>query len=246
MNQFLPPAASSHAARIDEMLSHVHWVMLALFAGWAAYYLYVLVRYRAGRQPQARHEGTRGRVAMLVFAGVVIAEAVLLVGSALPLWFERTSGARDEGDAIRIRVVADQFMWHVHYPGADGQFGDTAVPLVSSMNLIGLDRSSRFGRDDLILPGEMHLPIDRPVVIELTSKDVIHSFGIPAMRVKQDAVPGLRSAVRFTPTKVGQFEIACSQLCGIGHHRMRGVITVESDEAFRQFLADEARLQIER
>ena len=86
--------------------------------------------------------------------------------------------------------------------------------------------------------------MNRPVIIQLTSKDVVHSFGVPAMRVKQDAVPGLRSPVWFTPIVEGEFEIACSQLCGLGHHRMRGVIKVESDDAYRKFLSDEAALQI--
>jgi cytochrome c oxidase subunit 2 len=88
--------------------------------------------------------------------------------------------------------------------------------------------------------------VNRPVVIQLTSKDVIHSFGVPAMRVKQDAIPGLRSPVWFTPTVEGEFEIACSQLCGLGHYRMRGVIKVESDAVFRTFLQEEAKIQIER
>ena len=83
----------------------------------------------------------------------------------------------------------------------------------------------------------------RPVVIQLSSKDAIHSFGVLAIRVKQDAIPGLFTPVWFTPTVSGVFDIACSQLCGLGHYRMRGILTVESDEAFRKFLADEAALQ---
>jgi cytochrome c oxidase subunit 2 len=86
--------------------------------------------------------------------------------------------------------------------------------------------------------------VNRPVVIELSSKDVIHSFGVPAMRVKQDVVPGVRTPVWFTPTMAGPFEVVCSQLCGVGHHRMRAVITVEDEAAFRKFLATEASLQI--
>jgi cytochrome c oxidase subunit 2 len=132
MGRFLPPAASSHAGAIDAMLSHVHWMVVALFAGWALYYLYVLIRYRAGRQPTAIREGTRGRLAMFVFAGVVVAEAVLLIGSALPLWFERTSTGSLTGTPVAIRVIAEQFAWNVHYPGTDGQFGATSLSLVSS------------------------------------------------------------------------------------------------------------------
>ena len=246
MDRFLPVSASSHAPAIDAMLSHVHLMVIGLFAGWAIYYVYVLIRYRRGRQPQANRDGTRGRLAMLVFAGVIVAEAALLIGSALPLWFERTSASREPGTAVVMRVVAEQFGWNVHYPGADGQFGETSLKLVASDNPIGLDRSSRFGQDDLVMLGEMHVPISRPVIVELSSKDVVHSFGVPAMRVRQDVIPGLRTPVWFTPTLSGQFEIVCSQLCGVGHHRMRAVITVESDADFQKFLADEARLQVRK
>jgi len=246
MGRYLPPAASSHAAGMDAMLLHVHWMVLGLFVGWAIYFLYVLVRYRAGRNPRAFREGTRGGVAIFIFVGVVVAEAVLLIGSALPLWFDRTSARPSQGNPLVLRVIGQQFAWNVHYAGADGQFGEASLALVSTDNLIGLDRSSRFGRDDVVLQNEIHLVIDRPTIIELSSKDVIHSFGIPAMRVKQDVMPGLRSAVWFTPTMAGEFEVACSQLCGVGHYLMKAIITVESNDAFQKFLADEAKVQVGR
>jgi cytochrome c oxidase subunit 2 len=81
------------------------------------------------------------------------------------------------------------------------------------------------------------------VIIQLSSKDVIHSFGVPAMRVKQDTIPGTLSSVWFTPTVLGQFDVQCSQLCGLGHYRMKAIITVESEDAFRRFLAAEAASQ---
>jgi len=222
------------------MLLHVHWMVLGLFIGWAIYFLYVLVRYRSGRHPRASREGTRGGVAIFVFVGVVVAEAVLLIGSALPLFFDRTATPVPGADAIVVRVVAEQFTWNVRYPGADRQFGETRLDLVSQDNAIGLDRESPFAKDDVVLLGDIHLPVNRPAVFELSSKDMIHSFGVPAMRVKQDVIPGVRSFVSFTPTMTGDFEVACSPLCGAMHYRMRAVITVESDEAFRKFLADEA------
>jgi cytochrome c oxidase subunit 2 len=85
----------------------------------------------------------------------------------------------------------------------------------------------------------MHLPVNRPVVIQLSSKDVVHSFGVPAMRVKQDTIPGLLSPVWFTPTRTGEFEIVCSQLCGLAHYRMRGVIVVQSQAEYDAWLASE-------
>jgi cytochrome c oxidase subunit 2 len=131
----------------------------------------------------------------------------------------------------------------VLYPGADGKFGETSVALMTGTNPFGLDRKSPGGRDDIVELNVIHLPINHPVIIQLSSKDVIHSFGVPAMRVKRDTIPGTLSSVWFTPTVLGEFDIQCSQLCGLGHYRMKGVITVESDAAFRKFLAAEAALQ---
>jgi cytochrome c oxidase subunit II len=244
MHKFLPPAASQHAASIDAMLEHVHWIVLVLFAGWAVYFLWVMIRYRAGRQPEPNLRGARGHLAMVVFAGVVVAEGVMLIGVALPGWYERMVTRPTGGKPLVMRVVAQQFQWNVHFAGADGLFGETAMSFLSPTNPLGLNRESPAGRDDLTFVSEIHLPVGRPVVVELTSKDVIHSFGVPAMRVKQDAIPGTRAVVWFTPTVEGEFEIVCSQLCGLAHHRMRGVIKVESEEAFQRFLAEEAKLQI--
>lgn len=240
MSRFLPAAASAHAADIDLVTTLVHGLMLALFVGWAIYFTWVLVRFRRSRQPVADHHGASGHIAMGVEIGVVVAEGTLLIALALPLWFARTSARPATPDALTIRVVAEQFVWNVHYPGADGAFGPTSLSLIGPTNPLGLDRASPTGVDDIVVLNQIHLPIDRPVNIQLSSKDVIHSFGVPAMRVKQDAVPGTVSAVWFTPTVAGTYDIACSQLCGLAHFRMRGTITVESAEAFQRFLAEEA------
>lgn len=243
MTRWLPAAASAHASQVDFVVTLVHILMAVLFAGWGAYFVFVLFRFRRRRQPNASYTGARGRIALFVEIGVVLAEATLLVLLALPLWFKQTSAAPAKENLLVIRVVAEQFAWNVHYPGADGVFGDTSLSLVSPTNPLGLNRNSAAGRDDIVEQNLMHLPIGRAVLIELSSKDVIHSFGVPAMRVKQDAVPGLMTPVWFVPTRLGDFEIACSQLCGLAHYRMRGIITVESAAAFQKFLADEARAQ---
>ena len=231
---------SSHAASIDYVMVLVHGLMLVLFIGWSAYFVYVLIRFRSSRQPRADSAGATGRIASATEVGVVVVEAVLLVGFALPIWFEQTSPRPADPNAVVVRVVAEQFVWNVHYPGPDGRFGETSVSLVTATNPLGLDRASTFGKDDIVSLGQMHLPVNRPVIIQLSSKDVIHSFGVPAMRVKQDAIPGLLAPVWFTPIATGQFDIACSQLCGLAHYRMRGVITVESDADFQKFLAAQA------
>jgi cytochrome c oxidase subunit 2 len=240
MSSFLPPAASSHAGDIDFVLLLVHGLMFALFAGWSVYFVWVLFRFRSGRSAKADPHGAKDRLALGVEIGIVVAEVILLVGFALPLWFNRTTAAPADPQAVVIRVVAEQFNWNVLYPGADGKFGDTSVTRMSDTNPFGLDRKSPGGKDDIVELNVIHLPINHPVIIQLSSKDVIHSFGVPAMRVKQDTIPGTISSVWFTPTMLGQFDVQCSQLCGLGHYRMKAIITVESEVAFRRFLAAEA------
>ena len=236
----MPIAASAHAADIDFVLLLVHGLMLVLFVGWGAYFVWALVRFRSGRQRTANPAGATGRFAVGVEVGVVVAEGILLVAFALPLWFSRTAAPPADANAVVIRVVAEQFAWNIHYPGADGQFGETSPALVSAENPIGLDRRSPAGRDDVVELNLMHLPVNRPVILQLSSKDVVHSFDVPAMRVKQDVIPGLLSPVWFTPTRIGRYDIQCAQLCGLGHYRMHGIIVVESEADYAKFLASEA------
>jgi cytochrome c oxidase subunit 2 len=243
MSSLLPFPASTDAGQIDQLMGLVHWLMLVLFVGWGVYFVWVLIRFRQSRQPQASPQGAGGRVSFAVEIGVIVAEAALLIVFALPLWFNRTAAQPSGPDAVVIRVVAEQFAWNVHYPGEDGRFGDTSLSLITPTNPLGLDRRSPAGRDDIVDVNQIHLPVNRPAIVQLSSKDVIHSFGVPAMRVKRDAVPGMNAPVWFTPSATGTFEVACSQLCGIAHFRMRAIILVESEAAFRQFLATEAAAQ---
>ena len=112
---------------------------------------------------------------------------------------------------------------------------------VSADNPLGLDRSDPTAKDDITTINQLNLPIDRPVLIHLSTKDVIHSFGLYEMRVKQDAIPGMSIPVWFIPNREGQYEIACSQLCGLGHFRMRGYVTIQSAADFQSWMADQEK-----
>lgn len=236
--RWLPPAASAHAAEIDTVVWFVHALILALFVGWSLYFAWVLVRSR--RPASSGDVGSRAsrRVVTGVEIAIVVAEAALLIGLALPAWSRQT--LTPPSAARVVRVVAEQFAWNVHYPGADGRFGTTRLELVSPANPIGLDRQSADGADDFVLPNDLRVPVGEPVVVQLSSKDVIHSFGVPAMRIKRDVIPGQMASVWFTPTHVGTYDVACSQLCGTLHYRMRALITVESAESYGAFTAAQA------
>jgi cytochrome c oxidase subunit 2 len=172
---------------------------------------------------------------------VVVAEAILLVVYAIPAWATRVRDFPPENEAVVVRVVGEQFAWNVVYPGRDGRFGRTDINRVASDNPVGLDRSDPDAKDDIVTINQLTLPVDRPILVHLTSKDVIHSFGLYEMRVKQDAVPGLDIPVWFVPTRIGDYEITCSQLCGLGHFRMRGFVNIKSEAEYQAFLDQEAQ-----
>jgi cytochrome c oxidase subunit 2 len=237
----LPVEASSHAADIDRMIVMVHWLMAVLFVGWGAFFVYVLVRFRRGANPRASYSGAKGKFAKSTEVAVAIVEVVLLIFYAIPAWATRVGQFPTEQEALVVRVVGEQFAWNVRYAGKDGKFGRTDVKLVSPDNPLGLDRSDPDGKDDITTINQLNLPVDRPILVHLSSKDVIHSFGLYEMRVKQDAVPGLDIPVWFVPTRVGEYEITCSQLCGLGHFRMRGFVTVQSAADFSKWMADQEK-----
>jgi cytochrome c oxidase subunit 2 len=249
----LPVAASSHAGEIDQMIVLVHWLMLVLFVGWGAFFLFVLVRFRRKANPKADYAGAKGKIAKSTEVAVAIVEVALLLFYAIPAWATRVRQFPAENEATVVRVVGEQFAWNVHYAGPDGKFGRTDVNLVSADNPLGIDRTDPNAADDISAPNQLHVPVGRPVLVHLSSKDVIHSFGLYEMRVKQDAIPGMQIPVWFIPTittkemraQLGKpdfdYEIACSQLCGLGHYRMRGFLTVDSAEDFTKWIADQEK-----
>ena len=236
----LPVAASAHAGEVDRIMVLVHWLMLLLFAGWGTFFVYVLLRFRSGRHPRASYAGARGRFASVVEVGVLVSEIVLLAFFSIPFWSTNVDARPPDAPSTEVRVVAEQFSWNFHYPGADGRFGRTAITLVDPENPLGLDRNDPAAKDDITTINQLHLPLGRTAIIHLSSKDVIHSLGMPEMRVKQDAIPGIVQPVWFTPTKTGRWEIACSQLCGLAHYRMKATYTIHTPEQYDGWMAEEA------
>ena len=243
LNMF-PVQASTHAAEVDHMTVLVHWLMLVLFVGWGLFFLFVLFRFRKSANPKASYTGAKGKISKGLEVAVALVEVFLLVVYAIPAWAKRVKAFPAENEAVVVRVVAEQFAWNIHYPGPDGKFGRTDIKLISADNPLGLDRRDPDAKDDITTINQLNLPIDRPVLVHLSSKDVIHSFGLYEMRVKQDAIPGMSIPVWFIPNRAGEYEIACSQLCGLGHFRMRGFITIQTAADYQKwFDAQEKELQ---
>ena len=257
--RWMPVDASAHGQEVDQLIVLVHWLMAILFVGWGLYFIYVLFRFSSRRNPRASYGGATSHLSTYVEAGVVIAEVILLTVFAIPAWARWVSPHSAESDTLRIRVVGEQFAWNIHYPGEDGVFGRTDVQLVSASNPLGLDREDEFAKDDVTTINQLHIPVDRPITVLLGSKDVIHSFSLPVMRVKQDAIPGMEIPVHFkaimeTPEEASLpggcaantscWEIGCAQLCGLGHYRMRGFFQVHSQQGYDDWMSQQvARLE---
>jgi cytochrome c oxidase subunit 2 len=241
--KYMPPDYSAHGHQLDQLNAVVHWLMLILFVAWGGYFLYVLWRFNAKRHKKASYGGMQSHFTSYVEAGVAVIEVILLVGFSIPLWSKWTHKPGPETNPLVIRVVAEQFAWNVHYPGKDGKFGRSDPKLMTSTNPLGIDPNDPDGKDDVTSLNQLHLEVNRPVIINLSSKDVIHSFSLPVMRVKQDAIPGQGVAIHFTPVRTtngDKWEIACAQLCGLGHYRMRGQLEVHSKADFEKWLASQA------
>ncbi len=244
INEFLglPPNASEHGYQIDHIIEFCHWFMGALFLGWTAFFIYVLIRFHRSRHPRADHAGVTSGISTHLEFAVVLIEAVLLVGFAVPLWARRVNQFPDTKDALLVHVVGQQFNWNYHLPGPDGVFGKRDIDLVTNNNPIGLDKSDPASKDDLVLVGELHAPVNRPVIIELSSKDVIHNFDLPSMRIAQDAIPGSIIPMWFKPLKTGTYEVVCGQLCGLGHYSMKGSLVVDTPEEYQAWLKERAEM----
>jgi cytochrome c oxidase subunit II len=242
MREFLqmPVAASAHAAQIDQMTVLTHWLMALLFVGWGGFFIFTLIRFRASANPKANYEGVKSHFASYIEWTVAAIELVLIVVFAIPAWAARVDTFPQENQATVVRVVAEQFAWNVQYPGGDGQFGRTKPELMSADNPLGLDKTDPAAKDDITTINQLNLPVGKPVIIHLSSKDVIHSFSLIQMRVKQDIIPGQSIPLWFTPTVTGDWEINCSQLCGLGHYRMRGFYSIKTQEAYDTWLKEQA------
>ena len=254
--KYMPIDISAHGAELDRMNALVHWLMAILFVGWGLYFVYVLFRFRAGRNPEAIYEGTKSHFNTYVEAGIVVLEVVLLVGFSIPAWARWVTPPPIEQDPFVLRVQSMQFAWNIHYPGPDGLFGRTDPSLVNdqlNQNPLGIDREDPNAADDIFLQNQLHLPANRPITVLLSSRDVIHSFSLPVARVKQDAIPGSQIPVHCTLTQTNPpdalypacfqtktcWEIACAQLCGMNHFRMQGYLTVHEQADFDAWMAAE-------
>jgi len=223
-----PELASSHGAGVDSMMVYLLICTGAMFL--AGHLLLGYMIFTNGRNDRVslRMATPKTEKMFSVVLGFVMALAaeggVVIIG--VPVWDEYY-GAEIPENAVTVEVLAQQFVWNFRYPGPDGVFGRTDPSFYDDVtNPMGIDRSDPASADDIVSINNLYLPGDEMVHLVIKSRDVIHSFFLPHFRVKQDAVPGMSIDVKFTATRTGDFEIACTELCGMAHYRMQAFLHV--------------------
>lgn len=236
-----PELASHHGAGIDSMMKYLLVCTGALFLIGHLVLGYMIIKNGREDRVTLRMATPRTEKMFSVVLGVLMAliaeGGVVAIG--VPVWDEYYRAEVPE-DAVTVDVMAQQFVWNFRYPGPDGEFGRLDPAQIDDVtNPVGIDRSDPAGDDDIVSINQLYLPVDEMSSLILRSRDVIHSLFLPAHRVKQDAVPGMAIEVNFTPTRTGEFEIACTELCGLAHYRMEGFFHVVSRAEFETWLASQ-------
>jgi cytochrome c oxidase subunit II len=237
----LPESVSAHSPAIDHQFKITLIVIGIGFALTHAALGYAVWRYRAKDGERASYSSgdTRVEIILAAITGVIFI-ALAITGQSV--WAQlRLNQA--PADALHVEAVAQQFEWNFRYPGADGKFGRTDPKLYNDADSsigarpgqLGIDPNDPNGEDDVVTK-TLVAPVNRPISLTLRSKDVIHDFYVPALRLKQDAVPGMRINIHFTATREGRYEIACAELCGLLHHQMRAYLDVKSSRDFEEWL----------
>ena len=231
---WFPAGVSAHAAALDHQFK-VAFLLLGILFLAGQLVLVVMIGRARGNRPSRNSRG---------HWGLEIAWTAIIAG--IFFWFN-VSGERlwshamfhpADANAVHVEVTGAQFQWYFRYAGADGILGRTDAQQFAKPeegNPLGIDPGDPAGKDDIVSTA-MVLPVGREADLSLRSQDVIHSVFIPAMRFKQDAVPGMDIHAHFTPTQTGTFELACSQLCGLGHYRMTALVRVVSDQEFNAWM----------
>lgn len=212
----LPPGASSIAPKVDQLFWIIFWITGFFFFLVQFGLLFFILKYRTrpGKSAQYIHGNATLEVIWTVIPALILLGLTFL---SQRVWVEIRSPRHRPPTSLQIDILAEQFAWNVRYPGPDGSFNTM---------------------DDVITLNQLHLPVGSPVLLNIRSKDVIHSFFVPEFRIKQDAVPGLPTQVWLEATRPGTFEIRCAELCGLGHYRMKGFVTTEPEEAFQAWLVE--------
>lgn len=231
MLTYFPPGISTYSKALDNLFILVYWISVAIFLLVQITLVTFIFKYRT----RPGHKSIYYHGNNVVEFIWTLAPTVLFAGLGLysdEMWKVMKYSSRVPSPDVEIDVVGQAFNWHARYPGADGILGKRHARYRTAQNLFGIDPTDPKGKDDIVLTGEFNLPMNKNIVVHISSVDVLHSYFLPNFRIKQDAVPGSWIDVWFNGTKAGKYELACAELCGSGHYAMRGVLNLQSDADF--------------
>lgn len=229
------PIASNWGS-IDTALDITLWICAAAFIALNLFMAWALVRYRhrAGNTAHYEPENTTLEKRLTLWTGIGIAG---MLAPGLIAWNQYVTVPKE---AAIVEATGQQWQWGFRFPGADGVLGTSNIAHVTPENAFGINPRDPYGQDDILVESpELHLPVGKPVKVLLRSKDVLHDFYVPHFRAKMDLVPGIVTYFWMTPTRTGTFEILCAELCGVGHHQMRGTVVVDSERDFQTWLGQQ-------
>ena len=235
---FPPNISANYGQTLDLVISIISWVVLAGAVVVIGLMLFAVIRYRYRPERKALHLHGNFKFE----ATMVVLVSVFVLGGEVFVMGEISGGVWDKikqqapENSMEIEVLAEQFAWNIRYPGADGKFGKTDRELIDEENPFGMEEEDSAAEDDIVTRGLIHVPVNLPVKVRLRSKDVIHSFFIPELRIKQDALPGETIDVWFQAKETGEYYLACAELCGLGHTTMKAGFVVEPIEEFQSWL----------
>jgi cytochrome c oxidase subunit 2 len=234
---WMPPVASQHGVGVDGVLRYLFRATGPILVIGALFLAWFLWRYARGLPTASPATNARAELwwSIVPVIGMMAITEVGVVVKGLPVWEQIY--AQPPADAVVIEVTGQQFEWIVRYPGRDGKFGRVSPEFVDNKtNPGGLDRDDPAALDDIVVRNQVHLPVGRPVFLRLRGRDVLHSFSVSEFRVKQDVVPGIIGRTLFVATTPGRYEIACTQVCGMGHYKMHGSVYVDPPAAYEDWL----------
>ncbi len=239
MLDWFPENISNLGDGVDHLFYVIYYLTVAIFFLVNAVYIWFIIQYRRKKKRERAHYYHGNNVLELTWTALPLALFVFLGFYSDGVWQRLKYAEHTPNPDFTVEVMGQTYMWHFRYPGSDGVFGHREQRFISATNPFGIDPSDANGRDDYTTINQLHLPINKNVLIRMSSMDVIHSFFVPNMRIKQDALPGQWVNVWFDGRKTGTYEIACAELCGSGHYLMRAELTLHGQQDFDTWIDEQ-------
>lgn len=228
---------ASNWSNIDSTIELTFWMTGGVYVAVLGFMTYCVIRFKNkdGRRAAYEPESKKAEVILTVLTTIGVAG---LLAPGLIVWDDYVSPPED---AMPIEAMGQQWYWSFRLPGEDGILGTTDARNINADNPFGMNKNDPNGQDDILIEGDdLHLEYDKPVKFLLRSIDVLHNFYVPQFRAKMDLVPGMVTFYWIRPTVAGNYEILCAELCGVGHHAMRGFVQVDESDAYKDWLNEQS------